>query len=132
MVERINKIINWEEVIQAANNKKPDLQPTKENPYPLIDITNLYSQDEIKNILKEVGAYNEMVYPVRYSVELIKDRLLVINNMNCTNDTTEFYINGKVINSGSWHQKELHPADGNSAYVDDAMNRLNNAEKIAK
>ena len=106
-----------------ANQKVGTNQVEKNNERPKpIDITDKYSQDEIVDILKQVGTYKKSVYPARYTVEMYGDNL-VINNATMTNDTTEIKEDGSVYHCGSWHNDEIAPAGSFEDIVLDAKQR---------
>jgi hypothetical protein len=94
------------------------------------DLTKQYSQNEVVDILKKVGTYSDAtVYPNRYTVKYYdKAETLVINNESHTNDTTEIYKDGKVINRGSWHYNEVAPKGAYPEIVEDAKKRMEKSE----
>jgi len=93
-----------------------------------VDLTEKYSQDEIKDILKRVGTSHETIYPCRYSVDYYpKAGALAINNTNMTNDTTEILKDGSVRHCGSWHNKEVAPKGSFPDIVEDAKARMEKA-----
>lgn len=95
----------------------------------IINCTDLYSQKEIKKILKRVGTEAAnlplSVYAPRYTVQYYsKSDSLVINNVTRTNDTTEILSDGSVRSVGSWHNKEVAPAGSCNDILIDAKNRI--------
>ena len=101
------KPINYSTKFNTSLDKK-----TEDKPPVLIDMSDKYSQDEIKNILKKVGnkQVDNTIYPCKYSINYSPEsRTVLINNTNMTNDATEIYEDGSVKLCGSWGDKELAP-----------------------
>ena len=101
------KPINYSTKFNTSLDKK-----TEDKPPVLIDMSDKYSQDEIKNILKKVGnkRVDNTIYPCKYSINYSPEsRTVLINNTNMTNDATEIYEDGSVKLCGSWGDKELAP-----------------------
>ena len=121
------KPINYSTKFNTSLDKK-----TEDKPPVLIDMSDKYSQDVIKNILKKVGnkQVDNTIYPCKYSINyspenksvLInntnmkysinyspENKSVLINNTNMTNDATEIYEDGSVKHCGSWGDKELAP-----------------------
>ncbi len=82
------------------------------------DVTKLFTQKEIRKILKEVNApLDGGLSPIgvslgdsdktEYSIGIYDGIGIVINNETTTNDTTVIRKDGSVINNGSWHHREL-------------------------
>ena len=96
----------------------------------VINCNDLYSQREIKNILKEIGTLqdklpNMPLYVPRYTIEFYKTSgTVVIDNKSCTNDTTEILKDGSVRHVGSWHNKEVAPAGSFTSVVEEVKNRI--------
>ncbi len=101
------------------------------------DITDLFSQKELRSILKRIGtqapdipnpAYATFV--PRYSIEYFPNSgAVVINNQTMTNDTTEIYKDGSVRHVGSWHNKEVAPAGSFSDIIEEVESRINAENK---
>jgi len=101
------------------------------------DITDLFSQKELRSILKRIGtqapdipnpAYATFV--PRYSIEYFPNSgAVVINNQTMTNDTTEIYKDGSVRHVGSWHNKEVAPAGSFSDIIEEVEARINAENK---
>lgn len=101
------KPINYSTKFNTSLDKK-----TEDKPPVLIDMSDKYSQDEIKNILKKVGnkQVDNTIYPCKYSINYSpENKSVLINNTNMTNDATEIYKDGSVKHCGSWGDKELAP-----------------------
>ena len=75
------------------------------------DITNKFSQREIKNILKKLGTYQEperKILSERYSVTYYNDtKSFVIHDTCRTNNTTSINESGVVYHRGSWHKDKV-------------------------
>lgn len=108
-----NTNINTVKPINFSTKFNTSLDKKIENKPPvLIDMSDKYSQDEIKNILKKVGnkQVDNTIYPCKYSINYSpENKSVLINNTNMTNDTTEIYEDGSVKHCGSWGDKELAP-----------------------
>lgn len=90
-----------------------------------IDLTNVYTQENIIDILREAKTYHEPIYPCKYSISYNqKSETLVINNTNMTNDTTEINKDGTVRHCGSWHNKEIAKEQKYADIVNDAIERI--------
>ena len=101
------KPINYSTKFNTSLDKK-----TEDKPPVLIDMSDKYSQDVIKNILKKVGnkQVDNTIYPCKYSINYSpENKSVLINNTNMTNDATEIYEDGSVKHCGSWGDKELAP-----------------------
>ena len=95
-----------------------------------IDLTNVYTQENIVDILREAGTYNKPVYPAKYTIAFYPDsETLVINNSNMTNDTTEISKDGRVRHCGSWHNKEIAKEQKYTDIVNDALERIKVMDK---
>lgn len=90
-----------------------------------IDLTDVYTQENIIDILREAGTYNEPIYPCKYSINYHTDsESLVIKNTNMTNDVTIIKKDGTVTNCGSWHNKEIARDEKYANIVNDAQERI--------
>ena len=74
--------------------------------------TNLYTQDQIKDLLKEIGIktdsrnFGPSFYTMKYSNE---NGSVIINNETWKNDAVEISKDGSVKHLGSWHDEEIAP-----------------------
>lgn len=94
-----------------------------------VDLTDSYSQKEIRNILKRIGTDTKLPAPMnyvpRYAVMYYSgSETLVIHNTSMTNDTTEILKDGSVRHVGSWHNKEVAPAGSFNDVIEDAKLRV--------
>ncbi len=106
--EKTNKKINDEFIAKNIENQQE--VSFKGGAPKSVDITKNYTQDEIVDILKLVGTYKEQPYKSKYSVEYNPNTgNMIINNTNCTNDTTVILKDGSVRHCGSWHNEEVAP-----------------------
>lgn len=95
-----------------------------------IDLTNVYTQENIVDILREAGTYNKPIYPAKYTITYYPgSETLVINNSNMTNDTTEISRDGTVRHCGSWHNKEVAKEQKYADIVNDAIERIEVMDK---
>lgn len=109
------------------NTPKATISPSFKGTYPqYTDLTEKYPQEEIVDILKLVGTFDEEYYPSEYEVKLYNTGTLVINNKNQTNDTTEICKDGSVRHVGSWHNTEVAPAGSFPFLVEDAQAKISN------
>lgn len=112
--------------IQPKSNLSPELQP--------LDCNSLFSDEEIKAILKKAGRPNTppcAVYTTfkdepEFDVSICKGDRLVINNKNWTNDTTVIFADGKALHVGSSHKIEIAPEGTCVGVVQEAKNRYFN------
>ena len=96
------------------------------------DITDLFSQKELRSILKRIGTQAPAVpnpayatYVPRYAIEYFPNSgAVVINNLTMTNDTTEIYKDGSVKHVGIWHNKEVAPADSFTDIIEEVESRI--------
>lgn len=115
--------INFKQVVSTANTCP--IQKNCENNKNCTDLTNVYTQENIVDILKEAGTYNKTVYPCKYSITYYPNsESLIINNTNMTNDTTVIEKSGKVRHCGSWHNEEITHGEKFTAIVNDAIERI--------
>ena len=119
--EFIAKYGEKEEILPENVTAQPTFKGRASN---YINLTDKYSQEEIVEILKQVGAYKESPYPANYEVKLFKSGALVINNKNNTNDTTEILKDGSVVHAGSWHNKEVAPVGSFTNLLEEAQAKL--------
>ena len=124
MYEGINRGTN-------ANNKNVGriVAPVVPTYSEYIDCTDLYSQKEIKSIIKKLGTEStdipSALYTPRYTVAYYRNSgALVIDNKARTNDTIEILKDGSVRHVGSWHNKEVAPAGSHTDIVEDALSRI--------
>ncbi|MBR1424277.1 hypothetical protein IJ579_01790 [bacterium] len=88
------------------------------------DCTDLYTEKEIRDILKQIGTDNDFTNRSRYQVFYYPNKeALVIHNTSLTNDTTEIYKDGSVKHVGSWHNKDVAPAGTFNDIIEDAKKR---------
>ena len=130
MSNTINQVSNLN-FRAVTNDSKPCAvhENCNEN-HKSVDITDLYTQENIVDILKETGAYRNPIYPCKYSVEYyFESGALVINNTNMTNDTTVIDKDGTVTHGGSWHNKEIGKEEKYAEIVNDALERIDAMEK---
>ena len=117
--------------IQSSCNIPPQQANVAGRPV-CTDITDLFSQKELRSILKRIGtqapdipnpAYSTFV--PRYTIEYFPNSgAVVINNQTMTNDTTEIYKDGSVRHVGSWHNKEVAPAGSFNDIIDEVQSRI--------
>lgn len=121
--EFIEKNAEKENIQEKELQAQPTFKGAASKP---VDLTDKYSQEEIVEILKTVGTYDEskILMPPKYQVELCNSETLVINNENRTNDTTVIKKDGSVKHVGSWHNKEIAPAGSFTFLVEDALAKL--------
>ena len=122
--------------VQGGYIRVPQQPVTSSSPHKtpidsgVINCTDLYSQKEIKDILKKIGTQapklpKDVFFVPRYSVEYYSNSdTLVINNLAMTNDTTEILSDGSVRHVGSWHNKEVAPAGSFNELLSDAKRRI--------
>ena len=118
---------------------QPQMQPTMPNPYAQgnstpneIDITDSYSQKEIRKMLERIGIDVPNMqspnipfsYKPRYSIKCYPSGAIVIDNTQRTNDTTEILADGSVRHVGSWHNNEIAPAGTCNDILADAYRRM--------
>ena len=102
-----------------------NLPEVESRPQKYVDISDKYSQEELVDILKDVGTYMASPFANEYDVKFYSEsNTVVINNLNRTNDTTIIEEDGRVKHCGSWHNKEVAPAGSFIYIVEDAMERM--------
>lgn len=114
-----------------ANKPVKPIKPFKHEPLS-IDLSKLYSQDEIKDILEKVGTLRNIPYnyPMRYSMQYLpKFEDIVINNKSMTNDTTVILQDGSVRHCGSWHDKEVAPEGSHKDIINEVKARIAGNQK---
>jgi len=95
-----------------------------------IDLTDFYSQKELRDIIHKIGTNapqlpNQINYVPRYTIQFFPHtEALVINNQSMTNDTTEILKDGSVRHVGSWHNKVVAPAGTCTNIIEEAKSRM--------
>lgn len=110
-----------------SSNDKSDLSG-----FTSMDLTKLYTQKEIKDILIKVGTLKDIpgIYPARYSMQYLpKFGDVVINNKSMTNDTTIITLEGGVRHCGSWHNKEIAPDGTHTDIIGEVLERIIKSRK---
>lgn len=99
-----------------------------------VDMKDLYSEKELDDMVSKfdclhknmIGGNEKCEFDMVY---LPTTESVIINNKNMTNDTVEIHKDGKAINVGSWHQKNL---DGDYSDILKDVQTRNEANNKAK